>query len=176
MGLSQEHVECWEQKGCLHLPGFFGDGELLSHWTDELYRWPEKAGAWMKYFEAAKDGRDMRMLCRVENFLSFHAGWRSAIEDPRLFEILAVLFDEEALLFKEKINFKLPGGNGFTAHQDAPAFAAFEQTFHITAMISIDASTVQNGCLEMAYGRHKEGLFEMTTDKVLSQDAINAMH
>jgi hypothetical protein len=29
------------------------------------------------------------------------------------------------VLFKEKINFKLPGGSGFTPHQDSPAYITF---------------------------------------------------
>ena len=58
-------------------------------------------------------------------------------QKDNLFSILEQLFEEPAVLFKEKINLKLPGGNGFKAHQDAPAFAAFKQIFHITAMISI---------------------------------------
>jgi hypothetical protein len=36
-------------------------------------------------------------------------------------DIASQLFEEEAVLFKEKINFKLPGGCGFAAHQDTPA-------------------------------------------------------
>ena len=88
---------------------------------------------------------------------------------------LGELFGEPAVLFKEKLNFKLPGGNGFTAHQDAPAFASFGQDFHITAMVSVDATTRENGCLEMAAGRHKEGLLDMTEELVLSQSAIDAL-
>ena len=32
-------------------------------------------------------------------------------------DVVSDLFDEPAVLFKEKINFKLPGGGGFLAHQ-----------------------------------------------------------
>ena len=64
--------------------------------------------------------------------------------------LISELLDEPAVLFKEKINFKLPGGAGFEPHQDAPAFTSFGQTLHITAMLSIDATTPENGCLEIA--------------------------
>ena len=90
----------------------------------------------------------------------------------RLFYILSQLFGEPAVLFKEKINLKLPKGNGFKAHQDAPAFAAFEQKYHITAMISIDQSTRDNGCLEMAYGQHQRGLLNMSSDMTLDAKVI----
>ncbi len=61
-------------------------------------------------------------------------------------------------LFKDKINFKLPGGSGFKAHQDQQAGWSVYAPLFLTAMLSIDESTVENGCLEIAAGRHKEGL------------------
>jgi len=172
--LTTEQKQAWDEKGYLHIPGFFS-AEKLSEWTQELTDWPETPGKWMKYFERSEDGERDRMLCRVEYFLAFHEGWRSVILDAGLMEILAELFGEPAVLFKEKLNFKLPGGNGFTAHQDAPAFASFGQDYHITAMVSVDATTIENGCLEMAAGRHKEGLLEMTEDLVLTPGVIEAL-
>ena len=111
----------------------------------------------------------------MERFLEFHEGWRGVVEDAEVWSILTALFGEAPRLFKEKLNFKLPGGSGFAAHQDAPAFASFGQRFHITAMVSVDATTRGNGCLEVAYGRHREGLFEMTPGRVLSDSAVASM-
>ena len=172
--LTSQQMDRWAQDGFLHIPQFF-DAADLQQWTQEMTDWPETAGKWMKYFESSEDGSKDRMLCRIEYFLSFHDGWRGVILDPRLMDILGALFKEPAVLFKEKLNYKLPGGNGFTAHQDAPAFATFGQEYHITAMVSIDATTIENGCLEMATGHHLEGLLEMTPDKVLSQRAIDSL-
>src|SRR5262249_531597 len=71
------------------------------------------------------------------------------LNDARKIEILSQLMGEPAVLFKEKINFKLPGGKGFTPHQDAPAFTTFGQKYHITMMVSVDPSTIENGCLDI---------------------------
>ena len=68
------------------------------------------------------------------------------------------LLGEEAVLFKEKINFKLPGGAGFEPHQDAQADWGKYSGFHLTAMVSVDACTPENGCLEMVAGHHDRGL------------------
>ena len=170
--LTKEQIQEWNDRGFLHFPGFFGDGQQLVEWTDELAGWPETPGKWMKYFETSTDPPDSRMLCRVEYFLDFHLGWKGVIEDLRLLQILADLLGEPAVLFKEKLNYKLSGGSGFMAHQDAPAFCAFGQNFHITAMVSVDATTILNGCLEMGTGRHKEGMFDMTENQVLSERSI----
>ena len=62
---------------------------------------------------------------------------------------------QEMLLFKDKINYKLPFGNGFQAHLDAPAYDHIGRIEHITANIAIDAATPENGCLEVVPGSHR---------------------
>jgi 2-aminoethylphosphonate dioxygenase len=59
------------------------------------------------------------------------------------------------LLFKEKINYKGPNGNGFQAHLDAPAYDHIGKIEHITANICVDAATPENGCLEVVPRSHK---------------------
>lgn len=60
------------------------------------------------------------------------------------------------MLFKEKINFKLPGGGGFLAHQDSVAYIGLAKQ-HISAMVAVDAAVEENGCLFVAPGRWSEG-------------------
>ncbi|RFU23911.1 hypothetical protein B7463_g12427, partial [Scytalidium lignicola] len=58
------------------------------------------------------------------------------------------------LLFKDKINYKGPNGNGFRAHTDAPAYDHIGKINHITANICVDESTKANGWLEVVPGSH----------------------
>ena len=60
------------------------------------------------------------------------------------------------MLYKEKINYKLPGGAGYAPHQDAPAYL-FVDT-HVSCMVAVDDATVDNGCLEVVSGMHHEVL------------------
>ena len=62
------------------------------------------------------------------------------------------------MLFKDKINFKLPGGEGFKAHQDVQAGWNAYASYYVSVLVSIDAATEANGCLEMAAGWHDRGL------------------
>jgi len=62
------------------------------------------------------------------------------------------------VLFKDKINFKLPGGDGFKPHQDQQAGWSTYADLFITAMVSLDATTADNGCLELCAGQHTRGL------------------
>jgi ectoine hydroxylase-related dioxygenase (phytanoyl-CoA dioxygenase family) len=53
-------------------------------------------------------------------------------------------------LFKEKINYKQPGGGGFAPHQDATAYRFVEH--HISCMVPLDPATEASGCLWVAPG------------------------
>jgi 2-aminoethylphosphonate dioxygenase len=65
-----------------------------------------------------------------------------------------LLSSQDILLFKDKINYKLPNGNGFAAHLDAPAYDHIGQIEHLTANIAVDAATRENGYLEVVAGSH----------------------
>jgi ectoine hydroxylase-related dioxygenase (phytanoyl-CoA dioxygenase family) len=73
-------------------------------------------------------------------------------------QAVSELFGEEAVLFKDKINFKLPGGDGFKEHQDVQAGWDAFADLHITAMIAIDETNEANGSLEMIAGMHTQGV------------------
>ncbi|HKE09956.1 MAG TPA: phytanoyl-CoA dioxygenase family protein, partial [Myxococcota bacterium] len=114
--LSEASRNSWRANRYVVLRGAL-DGpecERLRKWTEELAAWLETPGKWMKYFEPGP----ARLLCRVENFLPYHAGLRALLERGDLQSCLEELMGEPPVLFKEKLNFKLPGGGGFAPHQD----------------------------------------------------------
>lgn len=177
--LSAEQLRFWDENGYLLLKGFFTDIKktALQDWVSDLEQRPETPGKWMKYFEPSKrkDG-PQRLLCRVENFIQYHDGFDELLRGPTLLGIVSELMGEEAVLFKEKINFKLSGGSGFAAHQDAPAFVTFNQKYHITLMVGVDRATPENGCLEVVRGRHKEGILPQAPDKTLDPAFAETLH
>lgn len=59
------------------------------------------------------------------------------------------------ILFKDKINYKLPDGNGFHAHVDYHAYSHIGDIAHLTANVAVDEATVANDCLEVVPGSHK---------------------
>ncbi len=76
--------------------------------------------------------------------------------DPRLLGLVSSLYGEEAFLFKDKLIFKRPGAGGHDLHQDYIAWPTFPKSF-LTALVAIDAATVDNGCTEAFPGYHKDG-------------------
>ncbi len=161
----------WQQRGWIHLPGWFNDEEMsrLQQVTTALEALPEAAGKWMKYYEGDQ------LLCRVENFLQYEPLFDEICRGEAALNLLSQLLGKEAVLFKEKINFKLPGGEGFAPHQDAPAFTSFGQSFHITMMLSIDASTLHNGCFEIADVPRQVSQLAVNDDLTISKREVDAL-
>ena len=153
-------VETFDTDGFVVVPGLFDDEEMrrISAWTDELQALPEVPGRCMMYFESSMLRPEARILQRIENFCPFHAGFASLCGGDKLRGVVSRLFGEPAVLFKDKINFKLPGGDGFKPHQDQQAGWSVYADLFITAMVSLDATTAENGCLELCAGQHARGL------------------
>jgi 2-aminoethylphosphonate dioxygenase len=172
--ISAAQASFWRANGYLHIDGALDATARaeLAAWVDDLAERPETAGKWMKYFEPI-EGR--RRLCRVENFIQYHEGLERLIAGPRTLAMLSALFGEPAVLFKEKVNFKLAGGAGFAPHQDAPAFTSFAQTLHITLMISVDATTPANGCLEIAPHPGDGVALRTAADLTLAPDVVDSL-
>ncbi len=149
--LSSEQLESYARDGYLIVRGLL-DAErtrALRAWTDEVVAWGEVPGRHMMYFETTARGR---LLNRVENFVPYHAGFAAPTRSRELSGAAAQLLGEPAVLFKDKIIFKLPGGGGFEPHQDVQAGWAKYGRLHLTVAISIDRAGIKNGCLEVARG------------------------
>lgn len=160
--LTGDQLKKWEQNGCLYIPyeelTSTEVKENLIKWVDEVQNFPETKGKWMKYYEKSlKDGT--KILNRIENFLPYHKKLDELVNGKWMLELVSQLFGEEAVLYKEKINFKLPGGEGFKPHQDVLAgWDEYGHTLHISVAICIDEANDKNGCLECALGEQKKGL------------------
>jgi 2-aminoethylphosphonate dioxygenase len=150
----------WERDGYLVVRGFFGAQEMarILAWTEEMQHAPEERGRHWVYHEASLVDPAEKVIQRIENFCPFHVGFDRLVREGRLAAWTAGLMGGAVVLFKEKINFKMPGAPGFKAHQDQQAGWGTYAPLFVTAMVSVDPATIENGCLEMVPGRHREGL------------------
>jgi hypothetical protein len=157
--LTPEQVETFHHDGFLVARGMYGAAEMqqIARWTDEIGAWPETPGRHMMYFEESqRDGS--RILNRMENFYPYHQGFRELFDAAKMRASVGQLFGEPAVLFKDKVNFKKAGGDGFKPHQDVQAGWNRYGTLHISVLLSIDESTIENGCLELVKGFHDRGV------------------
>jgi hypothetical protein len=120
----------------------------LQAWADDVAAWPD-AGGWLHYREQTEAGP---ALCRTENLVPHHQGLRSLLCSGSLVDAAGALLGEPAVLYKDKLNHKLPGGAGYAPHQDAPAYRFVD--VHVSCMVAIDDATEANGCLEVVSGAH----------------------
>ena len=171
-------IQHWKTNGYIVKPGFFDQSVTkdLIHWTTELQNLRETANQWMMYYEAPLDNASRRQLCRIENFLQYQPGFQSLLTGGAVLSAISDLIGEPAVLFKEKVNFKLSGANGFEPHQDAPAFTSFGQTYHVTMMVAVDPATRKNGCLEVVPAMNHLGILPSTESLVLSDEFCTALN
>ena len=171
--LTGNQIAEFKRSGYLVIPQAF-DASFTALWLNELQAMIASQGPqrWMTYFEASGTGQQ---CCRVEHFLE---------DAPRLQEVLAgnkmmgwvgQCLEAPGILFKEKINLKLAGGQGFAAHQDAPAFDLFGQSQHVTVMVSLETANERNGCLEVAQVEHCEEILPMNADRTLTDPVIESL-
>jgi len=174
MKISQEQINDFKKNGFLLIRNLYTKKsmEKIIEWTDEVANYPEVPNKYMMYFEESKLEKGKRILSRMEDVEPFHKGFSELFVCGKIQQITSQLFNEEALLFKDKINFKMPGGDGFKAHQDVQAGWDQYAELHITALVSIDPSTTKNGCLEIANGNHNKGLIGEQW-KPLEEDALD---
>src|SRR4051812_48043669 len=127
--------------------------ETLRAWVDDVSSWPDDAGEWLHYREMTDDGPK---LCRTDNFVPFHEGLRSLLTGGPMVATASALLGEPAVLYKEKINYKLAGGAGYAPHQDGLAYRFVDAL--VSCQVAVDDASVDNGCLEVVSGMHHDVL------------------
>jgi ectoine hydroxylase-related dioxygenase (phytanoyl-CoA dioxygenase family) len=137
-------------RGWLLVDTLDADGVVeLQRWVDDIASWPDDGDGWLHHRELTDHGPE---LCRSENLIPFHQGLRELLTAGTMVDTASALLGEPAVLYKEKINYKLAGGAGYAPHQDAPAYRFID--VHVSCMVAIDDANAANGCLEVASGMH----------------------
>ncbi|MFO1537997.1 MAG: phytanoyl-CoA dioxygenase family protein, partial [Actinomycetota bacterium] len=149
-GTDAESAEHFATNGWVLTDTLGPDGAVeVRRWVEEVAAWPADGGDWIHHRELTETGP---ALCRTENFTPFHHGLHDLLRTGGMVAIASNLLGEPAVLYKEKINYKLPGGAGYAPHQDAPAYPFIDS--HVSCMVAVDDATAANGCLEVVSGAH----------------------
>jgi hypothetical protein len=167
--LSPNQVEHFRRTGWLLTDLLEADGVVqLRSWVDDIAAWPDD-GPWLHYREQTDRGPQ---LCRSENLVPFHEGLRRLLTSGPLLAMASDLLGEPAVLYKEKINYKQPGGAGYSPHQDAPAYRFID--VHVSCMVAVDDATLGNGCLEVVSGMHHE-LLPMDANGCITAEVVEQL-
>ena len=159
--LTIDDVEDFKRDGFLVKENFFDRHEIseIRTWVYEYavkkpIDW--KKGQEMGYYETSMINGE-RILTRLENFIDYHEKFHDLVTSEKILESVEKLLGEKAVFFKDKINFKNPGGAGFKPHQDAISRWDDYAPDFMNVLICTDKGTIENGCLEVAAGFHNKG-------------------
>lgn len=188
--LSPSQIHAYHANGFVVLKDLLTPAEKQRIYNNvaEMQNWPVRKGQHMHYFEKvgqAEKAEDATwQLCRTENYLDFHADMNSLVGNGSLFaQAAAELLNDPlgASVFKERINYKGPGGGGFAAHQDAPAWSGDDPTaegaelsfmkYTLNMNIAVDPMFKENGGLEVVRGAHAvQSIFPQNPDGTLTAE------
>lgn len=155
-------MDCYKRDfridGFALLDGFLSesDSDMVRKFADRAYYLPEVLNSYMKYYEGFGDNRK---LARFENFRGLNSDFDKLLAE-KFTPCVEKILGKKVKLFKDKMNWKLPGGGGFKAHQDHMAWSDFPPKYYVTLAVFVDNCTMENGCLEMVRGKHKEGIYD----------------
>ena len=172
MFLTEEQTKEFKDKGFIVLKDFFDKAVMggVSAWLDELRHKRPKTNEEAKYFEKSTITGE-NILVRIENLLGDHnPEITKLLLSPKTIDCLSQLFGEPPVLFKEKVNYKLPGCRPDKLHQDQAAGWNAYSDFFITMGIVVDENRRDNAALSfMKSGNYKRKL--MTEEwQTLSDD------
>jgi hypothetical protein len=120
------------------------DLAVLTAAAMEVAAWPAGSHVWGHYAEQTERGP---AICRTENVSACRADVRQLVDGP-LHAIASVRLGADVTAFKDKINYKQPGGAGFLPHQDRTAYPGAPDV--VSLLVAIDGCTEQSGCLWIA--------------------------
>jgi ectoine hydroxylase-related dioxygenase (phytanoyl-CoA dioxygenase family) len=155
--LSEQQVSEFSENGYVIVREAFDSKniETIQKWVTEVSEMPERVGYhWVFHEKSILNGESL--INRIEYIRKFHKGFEHLTQI--LSEPASQVFGEDVVLFKEKINFKMPGGDGFKPHQDSQAGWEEYASNFVNVMICADDCTLENGCLELVPGHNKRGL------------------
>jgi len=118
--------------------------EDLRAWASEIEAWPSGSHVWGHYAESTPLGP---RICRTENVSVCHPGIASVVNGV-LHSCAEAALGEPVVAFKDKLNYKQPGGAGYSTHQDVVAYPGVERV--VSILIAIDDCRVESGCLWLA--------------------------
>ncbi len=149
MSLTREQVNEFEQKGFIVIKWFFGPDEMakISLWLDDLRDKKSAEGEEAKYYETSPISGE-NILVRIENVIGdYNREASDLLISDKAREALTQLLGEAPVLFKEKVNYKLPGCRPDKLHQDQAAGWNAYCDFFITMGIAVDENRLDNAAL-----------------------------
>lgn len=168
--LTEEQISQFKEQGYLRIPQVFTPEEtesmgreldqLIQDWATTNMGW---TGPWRQVY-MSPDVEQRSMLTHLHDLHFYSQAWCRAVTNPRLAEAMADLLGPDVELHHTTLHCKPPEtGMPFPLHQDSP-FYQHEGFGYVDAIIHLDDTNDENGCLRFLPGSHKQGHLEHITE------------
>ena len=118
MNNKEKQKKFYDKNGFIKITDFFSQAEIsqLKKIVNEIEVLKPEKNKQMIYKDYHKK---KLLLTRTENFYDHNLKMRNFLTKKKIVNLLSNLIGSKPSLFKDKINWKYPGANGFEPHQDA---------------------------------------------------------
>jgi 2-aminoethylphosphonate dioxygenase len=146
----------FKKNGFIILKNFFKKKDVINAKKEILKNIKEKKKFF--YYEKINNGYRLR---RIEKISDFSKKSKKIIFSKKIFDILYKLKKKKFVLFKDKLNFKYPGGQGYLPHIDGHFFwkdkfniyqkgwQKYSKNF-INFVLPLEKSNLKNGCIYLS--------------------------
>lgn len=176
MPLTKDQIDEFKSKGFIVVKGLYDKAAMakVSVHLDDLLKNEPAENTEAKYFEESPVTGE-NMLVRIEHFMGEHnAELSELVHAPQVIECLAELFGEPPVLFKDKINYKLPGCRADKLHQDQAAGWGRYCDFFITMLVAVDENRRENAAVSvMSSGNFERRLMTEEWQPLSDEDPPN---
>jgi hypothetical protein len=150
-------AEDFWRDGYVELRGLFGEEEVLA-WQAECDRILAQDWIDPQNIRTPFRHNSGNLPERIDPIVDVSPLFSQVAVDERIGSTLQAIFNDQALLFKDKLILKAPGVEGYTMHQDwawgwqdlCPADDI------LSVSVQIDGADISNGCIELFPGYHHE--------------------
>lgn len=153
------------------------EAPLLAALKDALAGWVEESRAHTRNYGETLDGRprfdleaghsaDAPRLRRVNNPAEVSDAYYAATFEGAIPDMVAALIGPDVKFHHGKINLKLPGTATRVGYHQDFAYTPHTNDDLVTVLVMLDDATVENGCLKIVPGSHREGRVSLWRDGV----------
>lgn len=149
MKLTRQNIDDFQQRGYCVSRAFFDAPaiEAISAYLEQLKTAIPAEGAEACYYENSPISGES-LLVRAEHILGGHnPKMTELLLSDEVLDAVEALLGEPGVLFKEKVNYKLPGCRGDKLHQDQAAGWGIYADFFVTMAIAVDPNREDNAAL-----------------------------
>lgn len=165
--LAEHDLQSWEKDGYVVIRGFADAGTCRAQYDAAVAIARDEAAS--ESHLLVPEGHPSAGATEPEDFvakifkLHRREPYASFNRDPRLLSLLSQLLGDDIDAFLSQFIFKAPEAYGQPWHQDSYYFP-FSESHQVGAWLAVTRATIENGCLWVVPGSHREPVHEHVPD------------